>query len=154
MFGILNSLPRFATLLLVLLLSGCGSPGPARPSRAAARHFHEESAANLVVSFPGWQAISITRPDTSQDGFLPFYNRAQALQALRSLKTEHNLAVVVCSFNYTAEQESEQRQAWRSILGGLGFRRVVFLRAGPTRKLNGLLVVEDASLPSPAQPGV
>ena len=132
---------RSVALLVLLLLTGCSSTEPTAQPR-----FREEAAADLVVNFPGWQYTSITRPDTTEGGFMPFYDRVQVQQALAHLKTGHNLAVVVVSHNYTPEQDLEHRQTWSSILGGLGYRRIVFLRAGVTSRLNGLRILEDVQL--------
>ena len=123
------------------LLAGCASTQTAsRPL------FHEEAKADVIVQFPGWESISITKPDTGENGFLPFYRRDDAERRLAQLMTRRNLAVVVCNFTYTADQQAEQQKAWTSIFSKLGYHRVVFLHAGRTRGVNGLIVVKDVRL--------
>ena len=115
--------------------------------------FHEEAKADVIVHFPGWESISITKPNTAEGGFLPFYRRDDAERRLAQLMTRRNLAVVVCNLTYTQDQQAEQQMAWNSIFAKLGFHRVVFLHAGPTRGVNGLVVVKDVQLDSPGQTG-
>ena len=140
---------RWSPLLFVLLVSGCASDSAG--NRAASLEpplFHEARAVDLLINFPGWEAVSITKPDTSEGGFLPFYHRAEAEQALARLNTRHNLAVVICGFCYSPEEELEQQAAWKLILGNLGYRRIVFTRATREGKLNGSPVICDLRLTS------
>ncbi len=83
---------------------------------------------------------------------MQFYNLAQAQQALKRLPLERDLAVIICGVNYTPEQEREHQQTWSCILAELGFRRVVFVRARETTRLNGSLILQDVQLPIRPRP--
>jgi len=131
--------------LAALLTCSCTSTDP-RTGQPITQHFHETSQANLIVNFPGWDSISITRPQMAEGGFMNFYDRAQIGPVLRKVPAERDLAVVVCGFSYTAEQENQQQQIWSSLLSEAGFKRVVFVRAASPNDINGAEVVRELQL--------
>ncbi len=134
---------------ITLWLCGCASSGwsdarwgfdPGGP------RFREEGATDVVVRFLSWDSITITKPDTREGGFLPTYKREQAERVLRRLEIEHRLAVVVCSRTLSREQQATLQAGWRSIFSGLGFERVVFLRARDNLSVNGCSILDDLHL--------
>ena len=132
----------FLSLSLVALLTcSCSSS-----NQAPARHFHEAAVANVIISFPGWDSISITRPQMAQNGFMNFYDRSDIGPVLRQIPAERELAVIVCGFAYSAEQESEQQKVWSSLLADAGFRRAVFVRADSPEHINGAVIVRELQL--------
>jgi hypothetical protein len=132
-------------ILGALLMSSCISTSP-QTATPPERHFHEASTANVIISFPGWNSISITRPQMAQDGFMNFYDRAQIGPLLRRIPAERELAVIVCGFAYSAEQETDQQKIWSSLLADAGFRRVVFVRADSPSQINGAVIVRELQL--------
>ena len=130
--------------VLALLLCACTATKPI-PQASSAR-FHERDKADLIVQFTSWQAINITRPDTSDGHFLPFYSRGETERKLAELQTPRNLAVVICNVVYSPEQESANLAEWNSILGGLGYHRAVYVRANSSQNLNGAQILKDNPL--------
>lgn len=129
---------------VTVLFSACSSM-PTSQSNALPR-FHEEATTDVVVEFPGWQAIAITKPNTDQGGFRNFLTRPQVEQQLAKLPVRHNLAVVAYRFNYSQKDQAEHQEAWSGIFKKLGFQRVVFVRAIQDRQINGALVLRDMPL--------
>ena len=132
-----------AGALLALSVCSCSSLFGTR-----IRCFHEEAKADVVVQFTSWEAISITKPDTTEGRFTQFYRRPEAERRLEGFRTGHNLAVVVCAFNYAPERQAEHQREWQSIFSRLGFHRVVFVRPTLNSRLNGAEIVLDTQLDS------
>jgi hypothetical protein len=137
-----------AGLVPVFLLSGCSST----PVTHAVR-FREAARTDVVVMFSSWDLITITKPDTREDGFLPLFHRPEAEKILAQPGIPRNLAVVICGFTYNRQQETEQQAAWASIFSDLGFQRLVFVRPPWNKKLNGAVVMKDVQLGSSPIPG-
>lgn len=137
-----------ALFAVTVLFSACSSMQSGQS--AALRRFHEEAACDVVVEFPGWQAIAITKPDTDQGGFRSFFTRAEAEQKLAKLPVNRHLAVVAYRFNYSEKDQVEHQQAWGAIFKKLGFQRVVFVRALEDRHINGAIVLRDMPLTASA----
>lgn len=114
--------------------------------------FYEEKSANVILEFYGWEAIYMTRPDTRQDGYLPLLSRAQVEHELGNRVMPHDLAVVVIGNTYSATQVPQLAGEWKQLLGERGFRRVVFLRAGTGKRINGLPIIEDSIISSADDP--
>src|ERR1041385_6240956 len=111
---------RYAgALLSILLFTSCSST-PANPHG----RFHEEAQADVILRFAGWNSIRITKPDTTEAGFMPVYNFEEAQKVLAKTAIGKNLAVVICGFAYKTDEEAKQQSTWSSVLGGLGYRRV------------------------------
>jgi len=146
-----NQLRRAAGLLALLLLASCASNSA---NHQPVVRFHEQDASDVILHFSSWDLITIYKPNTRDgDGFLPLYRRAEAEQVLARPEVAHNLAVVICGYNYSLEQEAYLQEQWASLLGGLGFHRLVFLRSGGVRKINGLTVLKEVQLGSRSQTG-
>src|SRR4029077_6415106 len=110
-------------LLAMLLCCSCSST----PANSHGR-FHEEAETDVVLRFAGWNSIRITKPDTTEDGFMPVYNLDEAERVLGKPGIGRNLAVVVCGFGYGNEEEVKQQNAWATVLSRLGYHRVTFVR--------------------------
>jgi hypothetical protein len=108
--------------------------------------FQQEEQTDVVVHFLDWKSISITRPDTSEGGFLPLYDKAQAEDRLQHLETGRGLAVVTYSYTLGPVQEAEAVDYWTRTFTDLGFERLVFLRARGGRSINGLAVLRVVPL--------
>ncbi|MDB6123433.1 MAG: hypothetical protein JWQ71_2426 [Pedosphaera sp.] len=145
---------RLAALLMVPLLAVSCTSVPRQGMSPQAR-FHEGAAANVVMHFYQWNSIYVTRPDTRENKFLPLLDRESVAQVLARPDVGHDVAVIVVSHFYTADQELELAHDWESFLGNKGFRRVVLLRAGSSKidNVDGLIVMHDsAKLASTRQP--
>jgi len=133
----------FGLWFVCLLLPGCETTGPGAGAR---RRFQEGAAADLILRFYRWDTIYMMRPATRQGGFLPILTRADIERELKTRRLGHNLAVVVIGFLYSQEQEAQLARDWDALLLGQGFRRVVLLRAGSGKDIDGLLIVHDSGI--------
>jgi hypothetical protein len=131
--------------LLALLAVSCGSLDP----RADAPRFHEGAAASLVLLYNSDQSIFVTKPDTRENGFLPLMSREDVVRNLDRPELGRDLAVVVVGYLRTPEQDEEIMHDWQAVLGGHGFRRVVFLRSGFNDDIDGLPVIRDSNNADP-----
>jgi hypothetical protein len=126
-----------------LWLAGCETTGP---QAAAPKRFHEDATTDLILRFNRWDTIHMLRPDTRQAGFLQILTRADVERELKTVSMGQNLAVVVVGFLLSQQQEAELAREWDSLLMGHGFRRVVLLRAGSKKDIDGLIIVHDSSI--------
>ena len=124
-----------------LLLAGCltsQSPG-------AGRHFHEGSAANVVLQFSSWDYTFLVKPPYSENGFLQPVRRENIRRVFERLNVRRDLAVVVVGWTYTSQELNRLVAEWKSILDGCGFQRVVVLRPNTGNQLNGSLIIDDSN---------
>jgi hypothetical protein len=133
---LLRSIP----VLLLLLLSACSTTYP---------RFHEQSKVDLAVHFVSWEAITVTRPRPIEKEFVTYCTRTDVEHHLASIKTGHQLAVVLFHYRLPPEQQAENQKTWSAIFTNLGFERVVFLQAKDSSRLNGSQVLNDMQLAQP-----
>jgi hypothetical protein len=144
-----TSLLRASSVVLLLLVCACSSTHTANHPK-----FHEASKANVIIQFPSWDAICITKPAVKEGHFAPFCRRPEAEQRLARMNTPRHLAVVICNYYMPADQQLDDQKAWSEIFSKLGFERVVFLRAGEEGSgPNGLPVLKDVLLTQPTPAG-
>ena len=136
---------RSATVLLpLLLLCSCASSHRlANCATETGLRFHEQGDTDVVVHFLSWRSISITKPDTAEDNFLPIYTLEDVERVLSRQRIPHRMAAVVCSYAYEPQQEAEQQKIWGALFGELGFQGVVFLRTGRSENLNELSIIKE-----------
>ena len=149
----MKTIPTFGLLaLLGVLLSGCAST----PSAGhASRHFHEAKAANAVLRFSSWDYTFLTQPRYDDNGFLLPVPREKIGDVLTRLNVrKRELAVVVIGSNYAPAQVDKLVADWKTILGGCGFQRVVVLKAGGSKQIDGSLVIEDSNLSGGSAPSI
>ena len=108
--------------------------------------FHDEKSADVVVHYLNWTSISITKPDTSEGGYLPMYDKAGAEAKLRSLSTRRGLAVVTCAYTLGPDRETEAQQYWIKTFSDLGFRHITFVRANRDRSVDGCAIMKTVDL--------
>ena len=133
-----NLLGSAAATLAALLLSSCAST----PSDSHAR-FHDQDACDAIVRFSSWDLITINKPDTREDNFLPLFHLPEAEKVLARPDFPHHLAVVIYGRLLSTEQEANLQKNWAAIFEGLGYRRLVFLQAGFQNQVNGLVVLKE-----------
>jgi hypothetical protein len=110
--------------------------------------FNEEKSVNLVVRFYKWDNFFIVQPAYREDGFLRAVTPGGLDAAFNTLQVPRDTAVVLMGFNYDAATTTQYMDHWNSVLGGLGFRRVVCLRDDDGKKLNGLPILNDWTQPA------
>jgi hypothetical protein len=79
--------------------------------------------------------------------FRTICNRALLLK-LAGQQPQRSLAVVVLIHYQTAATEDSVKLAWVNDLKGLGYQRIVFLRAGKGMEVNGLPILEGSQSPA------
>lgn len=142
----MNSSTVRCIVAAVLLALGAGCSTSSRWQ--SSRFFHDDETVSLVLHFYRWDSIYMTRPDTRQAGFLPVLNRDQIARELRHRAMRRHTAVVVVGFVHSDMQLTNLAQDWKKLLSEQGFRRVVLLRGGGGKRIDGLPVIEDSAISS------
>src|SRR6266536_6435920 len=139
---LMNLLRYAAGSLAVLLLSSCASTQPGSRAR-----FHQEADSDAIVRFSTWDLITICKPDTRADCFLPMYRLTEAEKVLARPEFPHRLAVVIYGSFFSLSQEADLQLKWAATFSNLGYQRLVFLRAGwQQNQVNGLSVIKELPL--------
>ncbi len=86
------------------------------------------------------------RPDSREGGFLPILNREDIERELKNQAVNRDLAVVVMGFLFSPDLEMRYVGEWDAFLSSQGFKRVVVLRTGASRDIDGLLVIHDSAI--------
>jgi len=119
--------------------TSCGTPSaPSRPP------FNEEDKADIVIRFYSDQVSRILKPKQMEGAFLTSFEFKQVLE-LAKQQPGRELAVVILIF-FNADDEVKLK--WLDSLHGLGYRRVVFLRAENGMQINGLTILDDPKPPA------
>jgi hypothetical protein len=90
----------------------------------------------------------MTQPDAHEGRFLTIFNRDNIAAEITRRVANHNLAVIVMGDLYNPDQEAALFSEWKSLLGSCGFQRVVFLRFGRGKQIDGLPIVHDSVIGS------
>ena len=133
-----------ALCAVTVLLGACAATQTNKT--AALPRFHEEASCDVIVQFPGWSAICISKPNTDEGNFTSLFTRNEAEAKLAGLPVHHNLAVISCEMNYPEKEQAEQQQTWGAIFKKLGFQRLVFVSGQRRHTVNGAYVVRDMML--------
>lgn len=130
----------FITLLiLAFFVTSCATT-------SGGKRFNESASVNLELRFFRWDSIYMTRPDTRQNGFLPLLSARQVAEEVRRRNLQRNLAVVVVGYTYDAGQTEVLSGQWKKFLAAQGFKRVVLLRAGGGKTIDGLPIIQDLAI--------
>lgn len=133
--------------VLVLLLFGvwwltsCSTP---LSQDETGRRFTEEDRADVVVRYYSDQTSYVLKPRQTEGPFLSILNRNAVVDLAKSQPGRDLAVVIMISYTENAKRASVRRE-WRELLGGIGFQRVLFLRAESQMKMkiNGLMILED-----------
>ncbi len=130
-------------LIAALLATSCATTG-----------FKDARRTDLELRFYTWDSISITKPDTRENGFMPVYQVSELSERLARLNVPRELAVVVVVNNYDEKQAAGIGAKFKNHLGAQGFKRVVALRGGDQMPIAGLPIAFDSAISSGhGQPG-
>jgi hypothetical protein len=147
--SLLNRTPQtriiavFILPVLALLAASCATTG-----------FSEAKNTGLELRFYAWDSISISKPDTREDGFMPVYQLSELPAQLSRLNMPRELAVVVVVNNYDEKQAAGIGAKFRDHLSAQGFKRVVALRGSDQKPIAGLPIAFDSANSSGhGQPG-
>jgi len=126
-------------LFVALLATSCSTPRLDQSAR-----FSDEEHASLIVRYYTDDTSYVLKP-LSKDGlFLTVLNKDAVVDLARK-QPERGLAVVVL-IHYCAESEAETvKDKWRNLLGGAGYRDVIFLRGRNSMQVNGLPILASRS---------
>ena len=129
--------------VLALLATSCATTG-----------FSEAKHTDLELRFYTWDSISIAKPDTREDGFMPVYQLSELPERLARLNVSRELAVVVVVNNYDEKQAAGIGVKFKGHLVAQGFKRVVALRGDDHMPIAGLPIAFDSAISSGhGQPG-
>ncbi len=122
-------------LFLALLATSCSTPQTAPRAR-----FGEQEQASLIVRYYTDSTSYVLKPAKKEGPFLAVLNKNAVLEVAKQQPCRE-LAVVVL-IHYGAESEAAAvKHDWTNLLTGLGYQRVVFLRARTGMRVNGLPVL-------------
>jgi len=137
-------LSRSGLLLFCIALSGCQTTAPQADNRT---RFYEAASTDLILRFNTWDTIHLLRPEMLEGGsFLPILTLADVERQLGTQPLDRRLAVVVLGFLFPPDIEAKYAREWDSWLSAQGFQRVVVLRTGVGRTIDGLLLAHDSSI--------
>ena len=129
-----------ALLLATGVLVSCVSSPRGADNRP---RFHEAASANIVLRHYRWEQIHIMQPQYREDGFLIALSRDTVGPAVDRLAVRRDLAVVILGWGYEEQDLAGLVTDWENLLLRQGFKRIVCLRAGADKKIDGLLIIDD-----------
>jgi hypothetical protein len=145
---------QFVSLLGLglIFLTSCSTQ---RPAQIAEPKFHGTMGADIVIRYYTDDVNRVLKPLQMEGPFLTTFDKAGVLD-LAKQQTGRDLAVVIMvKFNCSDRVKSE----WLKPLTGLGYKRVVFLRAINGRQVEDLPILEppttiagESHLPAVAKP--
>jgi hypothetical protein len=127
-----------AVLSGLLLLNACSILHPV----ARTPRFTEGESADFIARYYSDDTSFALKPSMMEGEFRSIFDR-DGLLTLAMQQPQRELAVVVLIRYPSAGQEEAVKQGWLSDLKGLGYRRIVFLRAGRNLEVRGLPVLES-----------
>lgn len=130
----------------LLLLTATICINTPQTASAGNGRFHEGKSVDVALVYSDWKTITLTKPDSHEDGFYPVLTRDNVIPKINSYSTGHNLAVVTLNdvVDMTPQTQAAVIHDWETLLGNCGFHRVVFLSAGQPNKIDGLPIVHDS----------
>lgn len=129
-----------AALFFVLLLgTSCSTPGTAQM-----RRFQEQDQANLVVRYYSDDTSYVLKPQKTEGAFLSILDKGAVLKVAKQ-QPGRQLAVVILIHYADDGQAAAVKRNWTSLLTGVGYQRVVFLRGLNGMRVNGLPVLASAN---------
>jgi hypothetical protein len=128
------------TALTAVVLTACA---PQPRSTDARPRFHEAASADVVLRHYRWEHINITQPEFREDGYLVSVRGDTLGPAFERLHVRRDLAVVVLGWAYAPSDLDKLVSDWKRALYGHGFKRIVCLRAGRDKSIDGLLIIDD-----------
>src|ERR1017187_1038277 len=129
---------QLASLFLgTLLITSCAT---SRPPEAAVARFNEENNADIVIRHYTDEVNRVLKPLQMEGPFLTALDKG-SVRELAAQQAGRELAVVIL---LQCNSSNEVKKGWAKILTEGGYKRVVFLRAECTMKINGLPVLDNA----------
>jgi hypothetical protein len=127
----------------LVLLSACSMPS----SVASRPRFAEADAADFIARYYSDETSYMVKPVTMDGSYQSICDRSALLKLARE-QPGRELAVIMLVHFQSTEAEEPVKLAWVNDLTGLGYRRIVFLRAGNGMQVNNLAVLESPRAPA------
>jgi hypothetical protein len=116
-------------------------------SAASGSKFSEADTADFIARYYSDQTSYILKPLVRVGPYQSIYDRPALLKLARQ-QSGRELAVIVLMHYPSAAFEETIKLAFVNDLTELGYRRIVFLRAGNKMRVNGLLVLSSPRAPA------
>jgi len=100
--------------------------------------FCEANHADVVIRYYSDNVTRILKPLQMEGPFLSTFDRDGVLDLAKKQAGRELAVVILLQFNAS----DRIKQSWQAPLKQLGYRRVVFLRAEPGLKVDGLSILE------------
>jgi hypothetical protein len=104
--------------------------------------FSEEAQADFIIRYYSDDTSYVLKPVAAEGSFLSIFKK-EAVLALAKQQPSRQLAVVALIHYAGESQAAAVKQDWTTLLTEAGYRRVVFLRARNSMKMNGLPVLAN-----------
>jgi hypothetical protein len=124
-------------LLLCLILSGCLEVPEDKSPR-----FHDASRVSVVFEYNSPEYVFMIKPACRQNGFLRQIHHPELPGLLNEMHVQRELAVVSLPWSCGGAMLRAVVDDWKKLLGGCGFRQVVFVRNPGSENLEGAVLVE------------
>ena len=115
-----------------------------RPSANAEPKFHEAKNADLVVRYYSENISRVMKPLQMEGPFLTSFDRGTVLELAKQQAGRDLAVVVLLQFN----SSDRVKRSWLTPLTGMGYKRVVFLRAEEGGKVDGLSIMANPGEPA------
>ena len=103
--------------------------------------------ADLIVRYYSPQVSHVLKPLTKEGPFFVACERPAVL-TMAAQQPRRELAVVVLISYFSSTEEDRVKAAWMGDLKRLGYREIVFLRAGRGMQVDGLRIVKGPQEPA------
>ncbi|MEI6390179.1 MAG: hypothetical protein WCT12_03650 [Verrucomicrobiota bacterium] len=123
-------------VLGMILLTSCATPNPTALNEAK---FSEENSADIVVRYYSDQISRVLKPMQAEGQFLTSFDRGSVLNLAKQQAKRELAVVILLQFNAS----DTVKRDWMTMLKGVGYKRIVFLRAQKGMNINGLPILES-----------
>ena len=122
-------------LFVVLLATACSTPQTARVTR-----FNEQDKADLIVRYYTHDTSYVLKPATTEGPFRSVLSQAGVLEVAKREPGRELAVLILVRYGCQSEIDAVSHE-WTNLLKGLGYQRVIFLRASDGKQVNGLPIV-------------
>jgi hypothetical protein len=138
MCGMPGDMKRLSAILPLgmLILTSCST---SHPLGNVEPRFYDTKSADIVVRYYSDNISRILKPLQIEGPFLTSFDKPAALELCKQQSGRDLAVVILLKFNAS----DAVKQNWLSPLKGMGYKRVVFLRAENGSKVDGLCVLEN-----------
>lgn len=114
--------------------------------------FRGSESANLILQYFRPDTIYMKYPAAREGSFLTIFTRENILDGIQQHVSSRDLALILLGNIYTETQEAELFEEWTSLLKTCGFRRILFLRNGKNKKIDGLPIIHEFDIADAHEP--